>query len=84
MVQTIKYFSAEVASPTLMRPYQRIRIRNRANPSEYTDHRWRGHLADTLDAQLRHICTSPIITFQALWYDEQLEKFFFRTLEDKT
>lgn len=84
MAQTIKYFSAEVASPTLTQPHKRIRIRNRATPAEFTDHRWRTHIADTLDAQLRHICTSPIITFQALWYDEQLGKFFFRTLEDKS
>lgn len=81
MPAIVKYFSAEIAHPTLREPRQRIRIRNRATPNTFTDHSWKIELGDSVDAQLRQLYHSPILRVETLWYDPRLELFFFRTVE---
>lgn len=82
MATSIKYYSAEIATPNSRQPAQRIRIRNRNHPSTFTDYLWKREAGETINAQLKALFHSPALKVELLWHDEMLGLFFYRTVEE--
>jgi hypothetical protein len=81
MTTLVNYYSAEIAKPNSKFPYQRIRIRNRHDPAHFIDYRWKKELGDAIDAQIRSLYHSPVLTVETMWYDAHWEMYFFRVTE---